>query len=250
MSEPSTIATWVNSAVPKASTLLADELRTHIVRERLEAGSPFPSETELIASSGYSRATVREAMRLLEADGLIVTRRGPGGGVRVGKPSLGAAAQSIAINLSMSNATVRDMFTYRRSLEREAARLAAANATPEQIAALKRETHSHDKPVREVIGFHGIIADSTGNDFFRAAMQVMLHIANWHTPFEGIPAEVLREAEAAHQKVVHCIEQGDGDAAANAMDEHLAAYMRILEERGELDEPIIRSPQWGDSHPA
>src|SRR4051794_8984418 len=109
----------------KASTLLANELRTLIVRGRLPEGAPFTSELDLIAQSGLSRATVREAIRLLETEGLLVARRGPGGGLRVGKINLQSAVQTIAVHLATSEATLGDMFAFRRLLEAEACRLAA-----------------------------------------------------------------------------------------------------------------------------
>ena len=60
--------TSVRPRVPKASTVLANELRRRVLLERLPVGAELPNETQMIESSGFSRATVREALRLLESE--------------------------------------------------------------------------------------------------------------------------------------------------------------------------------------
>ena len=68
--------------VPKASDVLAAHLRETILRGDLVEGSPLPTERELGERSGLSRPSVREALRILESEGLIQTRPGRGGGLR------------------------------------------------------------------------------------------------------------------------------------------------------------------------
>ncbi|MFD6816088.1 FadR/GntR family transcriptional regulator [Microbacterium sp. NPDC059771] len=232
------------TTVPKASSILANELRTSIVRGKLTAGTPFPSEAEIIETSGLSRATVREALRLLEAEGLIVSRRGPGGGLRVGQLDLQSTVRTIAVHLAMSEATLGDAFAFRRLIERECARLAAANATDAQRERLREAVAEQPHPLSEVIDFHDLIAECTGNEFFRVAQKIVVSIAGWHTPDEGLDDHDLVFAKAAHTKVVQRILARDGEGAARAMDRHLEAFERIVEERGNLDKPVIRASSW------
>src|SRR5919107_900384 len=82
-------------ALPKASALLADELRARILGTGLEPGSPLPSEPEIIEQSGLGRASVREALRLLEAQGLVVIRRGSHGGIFVAQPDPSALGRTL-----------------------------------------------------------------------------------------------------------------------------------------------------------
>lgn len=228
--------------VPKASSVLADELRASIVRGRMSAGTAFPSEADIIAQSGLSRATVREALRLLENEGLITSRRGPGGGLRVGSPDLTSSVQNIAVHLAMSEATLGDMFAFRRLVEAEAARLAAEHATDEQRELLRQSVES--RPLSEVIDFHGLIAEATGNEFFRTILQVVVSLAGWHTPDEGLDEADLDEARAAHAKVVRRILERDGDGAARAMDRHLSAFEDIVRAQGNIAKPVIRASAW------
>jgi len=72
--------------VPRASELVAEKLRSLIVTGEVPPGAGLPSEKELVAQLGVSRATLREALRMLESEGLIATRPGPKGGIVVQKP--------------------------------------------------------------------------------------------------------------------------------------------------------------------
>lgn len=229
--------------VPKASSILADSLRTMIVRGKLEPGDPFLSEAEIIDKHGLSRATVREALRLLESEGLIVSRRGPGGGLSVGRLDLKSTVRTIAVHLARSEATLGDMFAFRRMIESESARLAAENATDAQRARLKAYIAEDSQPLPDVIDFHDLIADCTGNEFYRVVQKVVVSVASWHTPNEGIESE-LSYARAAHAKIVDRILKHDGEGAARAMDRHIAAFEEMVIERGNIDKPVIRASAW------
>ncbi len=230
--------------VPKASSLLANELRTSIVRGKLAPGTPFLSEAEIIEKYGLSRATVREALRLLESEGLIVARRGPHGGLRVGQPNLQSTVRTIAVHLAMSEATLGDMFAFRRLVERESARLAALNATDEQRRRLQERITDDPGPLPDVIDFHDLVAECTGNEFFRVIQKVVVALASWHTPDEGLDDHDLGQARAAHAKIVQKILDRDGDGAARAMDRHLEAFEKIVSDRGNVDKPVIRASAW------
>lgn len=239
----------VRSRIPKASTMLANELRGTIIRERLEEGAPLPSEIEIIERSGLSRATVRESLRLLEAEGLVVARRGPGGGLRVGRPDLQAMVQAIAAHLALSEATLGDLLAFRRLVEREAARLAALHATPDQRRSLRDSVSSSRPPLTKVIGFHELVAEATGNEFFRVFLKILLSLAEWHTPNEGLHERDIELARSAHGKVASRIIARDADGAAEAMDVHLKAFEDFVRQRGNIDQAVIRSVDWSTGAP-
>jgi DNA-binding FadR family transcriptional regulator len=110
--------------LPKASDVLADRLRAQILGNQMRPGEPLRSEATLIAETGFSRGTVREALRLLESDGLIEIRRGPHGGIRVAEPDLSQVTRSLALLLTISGTTMR-AFSEFRQLFRGAACVAA-----------------------------------------------------------------------------------------------------------------------------
>jgi len=232
---------WPRSRLPKASTLLANELREEIIRSRLSVGVNVPNETELIEKTGYSRATVREALRLLEAEGLIVTRRGPRGGVQVSRPDIAQSTRSMAVLLALSDAKLRDLFLFRQHLEPEAARLAATAATPEQIEEMLKATENNPDQVSRVVSFHSLLAEACGNEFYRVVVKIIIEIAAWHTPEEGLDSVDLNAANASHRKIAEHVAAGRGDEAAAVMLRHLRAFEAVVEAKGNLDLPVVRS---------
>ncbi len=242
--EDSEAKPWPRSLLPKASTLLADQLRNEIVRARLRVGVNLPNEIELMEKTGYSRATVREALRLLEAEGLIATRRGPHGGVRVSRPDIAQSTRSIAVLLALSDAKLRDLFVFRQHLEPETARLAASAATPEQIEGLLRATEQQSEPINQLVSFHALIAEACGNEFYRVMVKIILEIAAWHTAEEGLDAADLASAHANHRKIAEYIAEGRGNDAAAMMLRHMCAFESFVDTKGNLDLPVVRPRSW------
>ena len=83
--------------VPKAADILANRLRDLILSGKVPEGEMLPTERELVEDSGLSRSSVREALRVLEVEGLIVTRPGRAGGSTVKLPGSGSVARSIEL---------------------------------------------------------------------------------------------------------------------------------------------------------
>lgn len=128
--------------VPKAAELIADAIRAQIAAGELRPGSPLPNEGELTAHFAVARPTVREALRILEAEQLIEIVRGAHGGARVREPDIRAASGPCALLLQLQGATIADVYEVRSMLEPAAARLAAARApasTAKTLAAIIAE---------------------------------------------------------------------------------------------------------------
>src|SRR5215212_1220523 len=113
--------------------MLADELRADITSGRLQPGERLPPEPELCIKTGVSRSTVREALRLLASQHLIVTTRGVTGGSYVAKPDAATLAASLSrgVNLLVTATPVgiRELMEVRDLLEVPAAGLAARRRT-------------------------------------------------------------------------------------------------------------------------
>lgn len=230
--------------VPTASAVLAAELRSRIIRERLPDGTPIESEAELIASSGLSRASVREAIRLLASEGLITTRRGPGGGIRVSSPDLHLSTRSIAMILARSGAPLRELFELRILLEVRAAELCAEVADEQQLAAISDAVDVHGSRLPGMMGFHPLVAAGSGNEFFVVMLEIVHSLAEWHTPGEGLDTRTLELAGRAHRKIAERLHARDAAGAGRAMRVHLEAFRDGLEAAGRLDEPVIRAVDW------
>src|SRR2546422_11747925 len=83
--------------VPKASDVLADDMRERILRGEFPEGSALPTERDLVAQTRMSRATVREALRILEVQGMVHIKTGRAGGAFVQKPGEESVADSVAL---------------------------------------------------------------------------------------------------------------------------------------------------------
>ena len=124
--------------LPKAADVIVSAIRRKIVIERLPAGTVLPSESELTEMYGLSRGSVREGLRLLEQDGLIEIKRGPGGGIRARQPNISNAGYVASLRMSMMDTTAAELISFRIQIEPYAAELAAENGTEEQRQNLLR----------------------------------------------------------------------------------------------------------------
>jgi GntR family transcriptional regulator, transcriptional repressor for pyruvate dehydrogenase complex len=97
-------------ATPKAGFSIAATLRERIVRGELRAGEALPVESVLIEQFGGSKSVVREALRILEMEGLVKVRRGLGGGPRVTHPSIVTVTQAVGVHLQLQAVSIVDVW--------------------------------------------------------------------------------------------------------------------------------------------
>src|SRR4051812_27496345 len=154
----------------KLSTLLADSLTETILKNGLQPGARLPPEREMREQFGVGRGTLREALRVLEAEGLITVRAGPRGGPVVAKPDAIRLARMLILLLISWGATLRTVYDVRFVLEPLAASRAADSATPEQIADMRASVDAliaviEDEAavIEENQRFHRLLAEASGN---------------------------------------------------------------------------------------
>ena len=137
----------------KASITIAAEIRARIARGRLLPGEPLPVEDELTADFGCSRPVVREALRILETEGLVEVRRGLGGGARVRHPSISDAAKTMGVYLQIGDVPVLDVWTARDRIIASAVERLAADRTTD-MTTLEAEVDSLAASVGDLLGFN------------------------------------------------------------------------------------------------
>lgn len=198
-----------------AHEVVADRLRRSIALGEVAPGERLPAERTLAANLGVSRLTVREALRVLQEEGALVTRRGPAGGAFVTERSRG-----------LEPARVIEVFEYRLAVETTAAELAAGRRSANDLARLAecgralRESADAGAFRRADSAFHLAVADASGNAMLRTSIEDAR--AATFDSFDAQPFRVLRDATArGHDAVALAIEAGDGSAAAAAMAAHL-----------------------------
>lgn len=219
--------------VPKAADVLAQKLRQRILDGHLDEGSVLPNERELSSQTGLSRTSVREALRILEGEGLISTRTGRNGGSQVVRPGLSRVEHSIGIFIRGQRIRFEAVLEAREAIEPQAARLAALNHTDEHWHHLQAAHHRIQADVQDIprflaanLDWHMSVVRAGGNELliaFASAISQSIYAA---TDLEGFNSPDVRQAViVAHQKVMDAIQGRDGDAAMRRMGRHVGAYV-------------------------
>ena len=219
----------------KKSAVLAEHIVGVIVARGMQAGDRLPPEADMCASYGVGRSTIREALRVLENQGVITIKTGPGGGPVVGAFDAGFLAANIALHLQLSGTTFRDVMSARLVVEPAIAGAAAEHGDPETLKALRAivdrsHTADHDTLVIEAGSFHDIVAAGSGNPFFEYLMLALHRISQpfaLRLPYKGIRRDRLVNH---HIEIVDAIESGDRDVAAGMMRRDLLEFFEYVEE--------------------
>lgn len=226
--------------IPRASNLVVDAIRDWILAERLPSGYKLPNEAELMEKYGLGRTTVREAIRLLEADGLVEVRRGPAGGTFVRHIDIREVSEALSLLFSFRETKLKDFVAFRCVVEPEIAALAAVNASDEQRAEILEEGLEH---LRATDGsstqLHEMLSAACGNDVLQLLMEAMAVPFARHFRPERITEQSIASTEAAHAKIARLVADGDADGARQAMARHLEAYEEFVERSGLSEEPIV-----------
>ena len=254
---------------PVASRAAADDVARqieHLVLEGvLHPGDRLPGERDLSAQLGVSRPILRDALKALEAHGLIESRHG--GGTYVAPIEGEVFAAPVALLIAASPKAGDDYLEFRREIEGTAAAMAAVRATSADRTILERilvqmdEAHAESDPQREAaldIEFHKAIGEATHNI-------VMIHVlrACYRLLTEGVSRNRDRlygragsrdALLAQHRALLDAIGSGDQDAARRADIEHMAYVEAALRGEGEagarLDVATRRLIQFEErSHP-
>jgi len=231
---------------PKAAEQIADQLRGRIVRGELQEGTVLTFEG-LIDEFGVSRPTIREAFRILETESLMNVRSGANGGAHITAPDLDVTARQLGATLQMRGTTVKDLYEARMMFEPLCARLLAARATPDDIAALRNSIREQRKLARDVgtekgiaewsgmtASFHGLIVERCGSSTMSVLATLLRDINVKHHQksfIRGIrtrdPKSSFRATIRIYEEFVDRIEKHDEAGA----EELWRSWMQRLTER-------------------
>jgi DNA-binding FadR family transcriptional regulator len=229
-------------SVPKAADVLAHTLREKILKGELAEGTDLPSERDLSERAGASRATVREALRILEGEGLIETRLGRNGGSTVCRPGTEAIERSVGIFIRGQRIRAEAVLETRAAIEPPSARFAALHRTPEDLEELERcqqrlEAASRAKDIdaylKANLDWHVQVVRASHNELLIAFISAVAQAVYLETNVAGFNSATVRDAVIhAHRAVMDAIRDGDGDAAARRMERHVSAYAADKTQRG------------------
>lgn len=224
--------------VPKASDVLADRLRHEILDGDLGPGSVLPPERTLAEQSGLSRTVVREALRILEIEGLIRIRPGRNGGSVVRRPDLSSFARSLDVFIRGRRLRFHAILEAREQIEPVCAGLAAERRTEEELAELEEITEVVERSIDDVprfltenVHWHVTVARLSHNELLSGFMHALSSAVRAATDVQDFNSQAIREsAVRAHRAIFEAVRAGDAPRARRIMERHVHAYrLAVLE---------------------
>jgi GntR family transcriptional regulator, transcriptional repressor for pyruvate dehydrogenase complex len=214
-----------------AVTLIRD-----IVGGRYPTDTKLPTERDLAAEFGVARHAVREALKRLEALGLVYIRQGSG--IYVKDPQLTGGVELFEVLMTLEDGSInaaflRDVLEFRGHMSRLVARLAAARRTDEQLAAIKalveeRRSAWGDSERLATVNhrlFH-VIAQATHNRIYELVFNTMGRITIRLGALIDIPLLGFEQTQRQLEQIVDAFEHQDAELA----DLLVARYIRAVEE--------------------
>lgn len=211
----------------RAHEYVAEQIRRHISLRLVPTGHPLPPDRDLAKMFGVGRGTVQAALRLLEADRLVETRRGRTGGTFVvGAGQSDVAMDHLLMDIRRRRNQIADAIDYRNAIEPAVAGRAAAARTKRDLErverALRQTVAAGTEPEYNQFDteFHLAIAAASHNRLFQDAVEsirLMLNDAILAMPESELWHERI---DREHRAVLSAIERKDQAAASGAMREH------------------------------
>ncbi len=224
-------------SVPKASDVLANHLREQILSGTLPEGSALPVERELAVAVGLSRGVVRDALRVLEIEGLITTRPGRAGGSFVRRPDATTLQRSLSALVSGSGVSYQSLLETRDALEPAAAELAALNRTDADLARLDEVFQQMQDAVGDIPAFlelnvqwHMAVVAASHNEIMQVILDSLSRAILKATDISEFNTErTMADTLAAHHRILAAIRTSDAQKAATAMSKHVHGYRLLIE---------------------
>ncbi len=223
---------------PKAAQRVAERVRSAIRNGELRNGDRLPPERQLIQEFGYSRAIVREALRMLEDQGLITLHAGRNGGAIIRHPGTERLMNAFDMLLRLQHTSQADFYEARRLLEPLLIQLAIERATSDDIVALRScleplRARAEGRPVEAdpalaadatadtphtTRRFHRTLSEAAHNNVLAAVINIVMELCRRQTTSGEFDAGHLLEV---HASITDAIEARDVEAATRLTIEHL-----------------------------
>lgn len=229
----------------KRPDVIADHIRDLIVARGLQPGDRLPQEWLLLDALKASRGTLREAMKILEYQGLITTKTGPGGGAFISVVTPQQAMQQLGNLFLFKPPSVTDLYAIRKLLEPELAASLAGKLSDRAFEALQATIRLYEAEPRTAeeeyeqrlaeLDFHAELASQCENQFLGMLCAITLSMLREMGEFRAIyaaPNPTLRETGLNYQvRLLRAIRAGDAARAREIMFEHMAEAERYMQEQ-------------------
>jgi GntR family transcriptional repressor for pyruvate dehydrogenase complex len=214
---------------PKLAAQVREQILADISAGRWRAGDRLPTEVELMARFGVSRAPIREAMQALHLLGIVDISPRRGATVRA-LPVESVVDLAILSGSMSGDDRIADVFEFRDVMESAIAELSARNARPDQLEGLReiieanrRAVEADDSAEAQAIDvrFHAAIAEASGNVVFTAVAAALGGLlVELRRVTGGIPG-ASSASYVEHVEIFDAVERGNGPAARRATERHI-----------------------------
>jgi GntR family transcriptional repressor for pyruvate dehydrogenase complex len=209
------------------STQIVADTRAALIDKLLKPGDFVGTEKDIAARYGVSRIVARDALRSLEALGIVAIRMGKGGGARVAHGNPRLFAEALAVQLDLTGVTAGEIMDAQRAIECLAAELAAENATESDVAGLKGWLADAKAKLADVPAFtescrefHLAVAEASHNRVLAVQLVSLQHVS-WPSQNPTLTPKVARRVLDVHTELTALIEMRDAAGARRLMDDHV-----------------------------
>ncbi|NPD21490.1 FadR/GntR family transcriptional regulator [Alterinioella nitratireducens] len=226
---------------------LAEVLEAKILQGSMAVGESLPAERDMMILYNVSRTTVREALRILGAKGLIEVRRGRRGGSYVQAPNGESISRSLDLFIQGHDIRFSDLLAVREAIEPMAAAQAAQQRTDEDIARHYEILDQADHTIADItrfsqlnIDWHMAVVRASHNPLFLSFMTSISSALFLATEREEFDPEIRSIVARAHRRITDAIAEGDVDAARRRMTRHVTSYGERLDPTRSQTSRILR----------
>ena len=224
---PMTVRAIVQRKVWKTSEVAAFSIVRDIAAKGLSDGDRLPLEAEMMDHYGVSRESLREALRLLEAQGMVTIRRGPGGGPIVGRAESANLARTMSLYFQLAGATYDELIQAWRVAEPISAEMAANNPDRDLVRAamaphLKEFDHGGDRDRYEehANDLHFALGSLSGNRVLDLILRAVGDLVRTHVLLQLDPLSISEMIDDDHHEIAEAVVEGDGTRARELLIEH------------------------------
>ena len=224
---------------------VAEAIKNFVVSEALQPGDKLPNEAELIKRFSMAKGTIREAMRILEAQGLVKTRTGPGGGCFVHEVSENRTRALLSNYFYFKHLSITDIYQIRKKLEPELVSNLAGKLTIENIEELETIMEEYKTPPQNKeedrthheasLRFHSKLAEYAKNHLLGFIIGFIAETLSEMTTnrrlFDYPNLQLWREGREFQLNLLKAIKSGDSKKASEIMTNHMSFAEKLMQQQ-------------------
>ena len=232
----------IGSKKGRRTQQLAESIKSWIVEQNLKPGDRLPSEQQVMELFDASKSTVRESTRILEAQGILVTKTGPKGGAFVAEMGESKAQSLLSNYLFFKDVSISDLYQIRQSLEPDVAASLAGQLSESQLQQLEAQIDKYNTPATDIyqerehhiaaIEFHSLLASYSNNELLkfivRFTAQMLTELTIYKKLYEPENHQLWLTGVQSQRQLIEALRGGDAQLAKNVMQQHMQTAHQLM----------------------